>query len=535
MDATDRAELIKVELEVDAEYQKNGLLVLPFAEAVLNLLVAAELRTMGLVANSTFLGEYTAGLDSQLFALMHAMRWLREGCSRVEEPVPFASIVQVKNGAELLSLGLQYDRFATAFPYWHRRVVALKLEGTHIRVAHQLDADPEYEAYNRLIAQAGGSTAPGETPLAVMREVSLYSRQVAGRVYLPLTSPAYRIARDYLAPIITESFSLPADWKFGRYTLDEFRRTAIALRGVALGWTLAFLHSGLVQRPTGIGSSVMVVQRTELIEAVTRLSEVAPEQVQAIIEDLTFGERGIRAPDPALQPLVRANSTQMILAPQLLLGTSAERNLTALLNMIPAERQIYSNLVQLKEESLRRRMIERIREQSTLTAHWGAVPSRPDLPDVDLVLVDDQARSALVLEIKWFIDPAEVREMLARGEEIAKGIAQLKRLASARDMERSLLEPLGVDANCRVGYAVASANWIGQGYLQDVSVPVIQADHLLRRLAGSTALSEVLDWLSTRAYLPQQGRDFLVRPVASQVGRFSLDWYGIQPLVTTID
>ena len=53
------------------------------------------------------------------------------------------------------------------------------------------------------------------------------------------------------------------------------------------------------------------------------------------------------------------------------------------------------------------------------------------LPDVDLAIISDSEKMCLLLELKWFIDPAEAREIIEKSEEIEKGISQVLQLKQA--------------------------------------------------------------------------------------------------------
>ena len=73
------------------------------------------------------------------------------------------------------------------------------------------------------------------------------------------------------------------------------------------------------------------------------------KKVKSILDDLTYGNRGIKHPDPALQPLIKLNSDFYAIVPSIWMCSAAERNLTALLNKLPSEKEIYRKLVSEKE------------------------------------------------------------------------------------------------------------------------------------------------------------------------------------------
>ena len=77
----------------------------------------------------------------------------------------------------------------------------------------------------------------------------------------------------------------------------------------------------------------------ELLRRVVRYSGVLDEKVLSILDDLTYGNRGIEHPDPALQPLIKLNSNQYAIMPSLWMSLSPERNLTVLLNKLDSEKR----------------------------------------------------------------------------------------------------------------------------------------------------------------------------------------------------
>ena len=91
----------------------------------------------------------------------------------------------------------------------------------------------------------------------------------------------------------------------------------------------------------------------------------------------------------------------------------------------------------------------------------------------------------LLLELKWFIDPAEVREIIEKSEEIEKGISQILKFKQAFVKNNEpMLTKLGIDSSYKFDGIVVSQNWIGHAHahIQSPEVPVIQANHLIEKL-----------------------------------------------------
>src|SRR5262249_5975730 len=157
------------------------------------------------------------------------------------------------------------------------------------------------------------------------------------------------------------------------------------------------------------------------------LTYIDRPKIHAILNDLSLGSRGVQTRDPALQPIIPLGNDDIVIAPSLWLSLSLERNLMVLLNRLPEERERYSRLVGQKEELMQSELIAAAGPTGLRTWH-GRLPARDDLPDVDLALIDDAKGIALLCELKWFIDPAEVREVVTKSDEIGTGVRQMKAL-----------------------------------------------------------------------------------------------------------
>lgn len=252
-----------------------------------------------------------------------------------------------------------------------------------------------------------------------------------GRFTIKLNPQLVNTVMKAFEPFFRERFTLPEDWRFSRYSLRQFRAVYLTM------FTLSALQSRArvvaIQQGCanfGIADAVFVTSKPDLVRRVARYSGVNVAVVQAIFDDLEYGGRGQQNPDPALQPLIHLVRDQYAISPTLWLYTAPERNLCVLLNRIPEERDIYSRLVDQKE-ALMRFELGAAAEKAGFRVVHGKVPGRDELGDVDVALVSDVDRECILLELKWFIAPAEIREIRERREELLKGVSQLRLLSGA--------------------------------------------------------------------------------------------------------
>jgi hypothetical protein len=129
-----------------------------------------------------------------------------------------------------------------------------------------------------------------------------------------------------LAPIFALKYNLPDHWKFATYSVKEFQAISKALILMAHIHYTARLWAALHGcKSLGIANSILVLTRDQLIHRLVRFADINPTLASRFVEDLTFGNRGIAHPDPAIQPLIRLNQEQYGLMPSLLISSSMER------------------------------------------------------------------------------------------------------------------------------------------------------------------------------------------------------------------
>ena len=260
----------------------------------------------------------------------------------------------------------------------------------------------------------------------------------------------------------------------------------------------------------GYADSLIIMDIRELHRRLILLADLPYKTVAAIVTDLTYGARGLHSPDLALQPLLRLHPKKYAIAPNIILNSSLERNFAVLMNRLPEERAIYSSFSGERENLSRSRIENAISPLSI--RHWhGNVPGWTQASDVDLALMEDSSRSCLILELKSFVAPADIREIRDRSQEIAEGISQIrKRQKFATSHANGLYSVLRIDSNWRIGWAVASESSVGNVFVQDENVPVVRTGDLIRKILSDGSLSGIGEWLRTRAYLPVEGEHYEV-------------------------
>lgn len=424
-----------------------------------------------------------------------------------------------------------YSQFCSMFPLWHRKRIGLSVAGDCLLVDSSFNNDKAYEAYNRLIAKEGRVPPPVQAPSDRLLSL-LMSNVSSGATWFRVNFRADLIAElvSQLQPSMIDRHTLPDSWEFNKFTLDQYRRVMLALQSMLYGWLLArqvLVDRGLAE--LGYGSSVWVPPVQQLVSQLTKHTGISRSVVAGILDMITFGSNNVREPDIAAQPLIDLKNGFYALSPFVFLNISVERNLCALLNQIPAEREKYLTLVDDKEKAL----VDEIKEYLTplgLDCASGAVQGT----DLDFALIDHARKQCLCLELKWFIEPAEIRETEDRTKELARAVTQAKKIKALFDAgDRRLLDHvLKIERDYNFLIAVGSVNWIGFGDVQDPAVPIVKVWHLFGYLRAAGSLAAAIEWLRYRSYLPREGVDYSVEPWPISCGKWSATWYGIRALAS---
>ncbi|MDZ4821149.1 MAG: hypothetical protein SGJ20_19485, partial [Planctomycetota bacterium] len=496
-----------VEKAIDAEYLKNDLSRLSFSEAAWYFLAFCEETQLKYLGNDGSNGrqDLACHVDQIVNNMKMPLRWLFQSCGAGTNIPRRFSDDYYQASWDLSNLAHEYAWFETAYVYASADVITLQLHGDTIIARMPFRDDVRYEAYDRLCID--------ESPAVDKESLAAFFGNIEETVTVSHEHFRYRLnprivsqGLDVLSPLLNQ-FWLPASWELPRYTFGEYCSVLSTLRVLAMIHHIARVEA-VRQGCVGMGylDSVLLMDESELSNRLRRYTGFDAKVVNEIVRDTTFGDCGIRRPDPAIQPLIPLSSDRIAISPALFLGSNIERNFTVLLNRLPEEKKAYSQLSNEREDISRQRIIDRL-ESLKLRFWQGKLSGGDELPDLDLAIIDDARRSCLILELKAFIEPAEPREVLEKSKEVARGVSQIKLLQNAFQLNpRLLADPLKIGDTYDVVFAVASETSIGTPNVQDESVPVVRCTHLVRRLLAEKSLSAVGKWLRTREYLPVEGK-----------------------------
>lgn len=354
-------ELKKAEEEIDKCYKSNPLLKLPFATAAWYLLAFGEEVMLKETSQNLTFQDRERIHDNLINNLKYPVNWLHRGCKQGGK-IPFAfDGNKFQASWNFFKLVEEYISFSTAYLLAYQEYIELKVQGFTIHPAAELFNEIKHEAYNRLIKPYQMQEALSLIDIDnshLLIDAITNSVKVNGDRFSCKLNP--RIVSDMMIirkPILDKIFLLRSEWEFSRYSLGDFRRVFEVISAIAdIRWIARKVAINQGCANLGYADSIYVPTRNELLRRVVRYSGVPDEKTQSIFDDLTYGNQGIKHPDPALQPLIKLNSNKYAIMPNLWLSPAAERNLTVLLNKIPSEREIYAKLVDEKEKLMRERI-----------------------------------------------------------------------------------------------------------------------------------------------------------------------------------
>lgn len=234
--------------------------------------------------------------------------------------------------------------------------------------------------------------------------------------------------------------TLPDDWEFDLFTLDDYRRTWICIAA----WSYIHFFAKLsIQDPLiRMKNGVIVLKKNQVIEAISSMNNLSNEVVERVIDYITY-EPGKRNGDIMYQPIVNLGEMIMI-APFLFMGASPERNLLS----VVASRTDFSHSNEVN--NLEDLMVKKIEQAYVLPEHVYSAKHKNlegRLPDIDFALYDDTSNVVLLCELKWFAAADSTKEVYAREDDIDHGCMQVNDIMTyaLQDKEKFVKKVFGRD------------------------------------------------------------------------------------------
>jgi hypothetical protein len=509
--------IINAEAVIDSAWQNLPIFGSDRPAALLKLISATDDRMrIALIGEVKIEVYFSVALRFCQEALMFGIPWIFSRCLPSENPIPeLVTESDQLEGIALSEYAEAYDSAVIAFTNYHLKrfqafVAARDRRITFAHASAEVDAaELERKAYEMYeLETLGEESALSEGRVEALRSLrdivpQSFKRGTGDRVELVMNDTlvsALRKVRDgalagQLAQI--EDSQILAGMEYGRV-----RRFQAALG--ALAHAQMFLHTSIAVRDIVGGAVSSLSLRMELEQLKSRIAEVAEleqAEVSAFADLFTFD--GTLQNMPSIcQPLIRANSKEVLLPHAYALGGRFERNFLKLLAKHPKTTKEYDKLSSQKENIALPRLVAILNSQGILTRTGVTVSvGGQTVTDIDLVAYDSRDRCLLGVQHKWLIEPDSVNESKACDVELARAVEQArlgKTHLGNREFARSVIPEIPALGDIALDALVVSKGSEETGFLQNMEFPIVTEEWFVRHLRSKTPMQALPNLARTR-------------------------------------
>jgi hypothetical protein len=520
-------EIKNIESEIDDAFSKSKLLELGYSLAVWTLLSVVEDHHFKIrVYNPLDENGQSIYLDGLINALTYPLQICHKNAPVTNIQFSRELVdIHYDQSNEWIDRAEDYTNFCSIFPLYHNKEIDIQVSGDTLITTDWSAYDLSYEVYDRFVAMRHSESEASSDPNKIAQLIFLNTTVKGDTFTLNFTPKLVKQLSDHLELMHSTRFSLPESWEFRHFSIGEFKVVFTTIQSMVYGWFIALqiaCQKGI--KALGYKSALWTPSKVEFISRLSRYAGLNKEKITTIVSYLTFGDAGVRNPDIAIQPIIDLKNGEFALSSLVWLNVNCERNLCVLLNQIQEEKKIYSMLVNEKEEKLRDEIISKL-DVLGYDFKYGQIGDT----DVDLAVIDRENKKCLTIELKWFIEPAEIREVIQRSKEVKKGVLQANKVKNSWERKDPILVDnlLDIDESYELLAVVAPVNSIGNFSAQDGVTPVIKTWHLVDEILDKKDLAMIMGWLMNRQYLPEKDIDYKIESIEIKSGRWNSTWYGI--------
>ncbi len=451
------------------------------------------------------------------------LRWIQEKARKgISDPHYYEWNASLAGAIdEGLEIAHNYSTFLNTFPMWHQdRLMGEILGNSRVRFmvpggvpAKQVSAF--HKSFRpRSDITPKGPHADGLVPDSEQaRERDKVLTQCFHVGHLKMSYPVpFDLYRLLFPPYLERSdtlFRRDGDVDLGPYTIDDLKLAYAALT------TVCSVHEDLCFRfgqrhGYPVNSCVMMRTAEEWSRLISTVSGLALTKCSAVVDDLTLGDRYW---DLHVHPLVPVDGGLLAVAPQFPLHARGDETLLRICgHRRPA---CFSIAAAHKETEMLTDLIACCPEnyspksQISLPTFQGK-----QLPDIDLLLVDESSFTVLVAECKWNRKPMGWKERLDRDADFGKGLDQLIEIRNFLNQHPDYLRERQKLEHSLTHYKNVSFALVARDHFFWPDTPdILLVDHEVFKteIADAASLAEVVSNLRTYEWLPVEGIDFLVR------------------------
>jgi len=421
---------------------------------------------------------------------------------------------------EAIALAHNYGAFLNALPMWHKNRYGVELlSRTHARFTIiSSDMDRRVSAYQKgfrpNIGRHRGERAEKPAQTAIVK--NLFEQVYSGCRPLGPLGFSYDDPWKLWAELLPE-YKLRVDaisrrddaLSLGDYTLGEFKKVYAAFLAVCAAQEHLCFAWGHNTKIYPNESVVMIRSLEDWSKILSNLSGVQGSLCRSAINDLSFDF--LSAPNLHVCPFVPLDSSrrQMAVAPHFPLHSRPDENILWLCSKL-RPRQFDS--ASLKKEPEMHSALEKV---CSRYLPQGPIHLPSPIPDIDLLLTDEDSSTVVIAELKWIRKPTKILERIQRDEDVLKGIDQLRTIRQFLGRNPNHLASIGkllrlLNEYNNVQYAViARDHWIWVEPTADLAI--FAYDPFTASMTRSATLKDAVDDLLTYDWLPMEGHDYTVK------------------------
>jgi hypothetical protein len=293
---------------------------------------------------------------------------------------------------------------------------------------------------------------------------------------------------------------------------------------------LLSIHWGGVRhnlRGLGVNQICLQTSRDEYIADISRISGLPKGATTAITSALTLGT-DTTAPDPALQPLVPIGAGRLAILGSTILSSNWSRNMLSLHARVSRATFDASSAVFEKEMIEKIRALIGDRHQCLSAIH---IPTKYGPEEIDILLIDKANHSIMIVELRWMLQPGDVREVINRAKAVGEKVTQ-----AARKVERArislpmILARLGLTSGAwTVNGIVVIDGFGGRPSSIPKKIPVVPQSVFIKAISSSRDLEHLHAVFCTPIWLPRDGADFVFEHVDTDLNgtKFRLPGFSV--------
>jgi hypothetical protein len=525
-----------IECRADNCFQSLKILQLPWNVAVWALLTFGIKKFEEQYAlHGVGSPNFRAALRNLGIALPVAMKWSRDFAK------PASALASKRWNPHLESQVTQafeiahnYSTFLFTFPMWHKdRQFAQLLAPNAVRFAsEESERGRQVCAHHKSFRRSKGPHA-GEIlgPLGHGPAVREQFEHVIGK-----WRKTGRLRFQYSDPWLLWSALLP-EYKsrfeliarrddalsLGEYTLGDLKQIYAALCAVCAAHDFLCYQWQQHFGTFPLDSAVLIRRRTDWCEVLREVSGINIEKCDAVVRDLTFdfSQQLSRMPDLHVSPFIPLDTAlnTLAVAPQFPLNSRSDENVLRVCSML---RPLQFNVGSLGKEAEMRVALE---SRSNVYQLLGPISLPKPVPDIDLLIADDESSTVVIAEMKWIRKPTRPVESIERDADVLKGVSQLSEIRTFVTENPGHLLSIGklpkrIDEYRNVYYLlVARDHWLWIEPAKEFAI--VEYDAFVAALNRPNLDVTIRDLLKYE-WLPIEGLDFRVQVDTASVNGVSL-------------